>query len=105
MVSSVAGVSWPRWHVQQVIFCAPPKLVLLMVATISIIRRAMTLVGILSETQSTASKPAPGWQFEQSHANAPAITPIAPRKSSTVSPLSVLVVTFLKLSPAVFGPG
>src|SRR5579863_5267136 len=71
-----------------------------MVPTISIILRAVFFNGV-STTKSTLSVPAPGWQFEQSYDRSAEITPMASRKSSTESPLSELVVTFLKNAPAV----
>src|SRR4029077_7842790 len=70
-----------------------------MVATISVILRAVIFFCV-SNTQSTLSEPAPGWQSEQSNPSAAAITPIAPMKSSTLRPLRVLVETFLKNTPA-----
>src|SRR5580704_8889604 len=73
-----------------------------MLATISTILRAVFFWGV-SNTQSTLSLPAPGWQSAQSKPKESAMTPIAPRKSSGVSSLSVLVVTFLKNVPAFNG--
>jgi hypothetical protein len=66
-----------------------------MVATISIIRRAVLFWGV-SIDQSTVSVPAFGWQSAQSRPRPAAITPILATKSSTLNSLSVLVVTFLK---------
>src|SRR5215471_21663033 len=74
-----------------------------MASTIWIILRAVTLVGIESSAQFTVSYPALRWQSAQSYPSPAAMTPMAPMKSSTVRPLRVLVVTFLKASPAVFG--
>src|SRR5579863_6165929 len=69
-----------------------------MLATISTILRAVFLGGV-SNTQSTLSVPAPGWQSAQSNPSESAMTPMALRKSSGVSSFSVLVVTFLKYVP------
>src|SRR5215472_7212055 len=71
-----------------------------MAATMSIILRALTFLGLLSVTQSTLSDPAPGWQSAQSYPSAAATTPMEPRKSSTLRLLRDAVVTLLKNSPA-----
>src|SRR6202050_1390872 len=73
-----------------------------MAGTIFVILRAVFFRGV-SNTKSTLLVPAPGWQFEQSYDRSAEMTPMASRKSSTESPLSELVVTFLKNSPAVGG--
>src|SRR5262252_9510527 len=99
----VAGSSFPWWHVQQETFWAPPKFVLLICATISTMRRAV-FFSCVSTTQSTSSLPAPGWQSAQSKPSAAEITPMLPMKSSTLSSLRVLVVTFLNASPAFLLP-
>src|ERR1019366_7927755 len=95
----VVGTSRPWWQVQQVTIWAPPKLVLLIVATISVILRAVIFLGV-SMTQFTVSEPAPGWQSEQSKPTPAAMTPMACRKSSTLSTFRVLVLTALKYCPA-----
>src|SRR5258708_4947228 len=61
----VVGRSRPWWHVKHVTDCTPAKFVLLMVATISTILRAVFFLGV-SKTQSTLSEPAEGWQSAQS---------------------------------------
>src|SRR5215510_3065048 len=71
-----------------------------MVATISIIVRAVLFAGVVSMAKSAWSVPALGWQSAQSKPSAAEITPMLARKSSTLSSLSVLVVTFLKYCPA-----
>src|SRR5579871_978095 len=65
------------------------------------ILRVMIFCGV-SITKSALSEPAPGWQSAQSRPRSAEITPIAPIKSATVRPRRVGVVTFLKVSPAVF---
>src|SRR3954469_15374239 len=99
----LAGMSRPWWQVQHVTFCTPPNCALLIASTISTIRRAVRFTRV-SNTQSTVSVPAPGWQSAQSQPSAPDMTPIAAMKSSTVNVLRVLVVTFLKNVPAI-APG
>src|SRR5215467_7351604 len=62
-------------------------------------RRAVLFL-VVSSSHTTLSVPAPVWQSEQSKASEEVITPMLPIKSATVSPLSGVVVTFLKTSPA-----
>src|SRR5262249_29114237 len=95
----VDGVIRPWWQVQQVTRCTPAKFVRLMPATISTMRRVVTLRGV-SITKSALSVPALGWQSAQSRPRLAEIRPMLAMKSSTLSSLSVLVVTFLKASPA-----
>src|SRR5215471_17095506 len=70
-----------------------------MPATISTIRRVVILRGV-SVTKSALSVPAFGWQSAQSRPRFAEMTPMLAMKSSTVSSLSVLVVTFLNATPA-----
>ena len=57
IVGMVTGMSRPRWHVQQVTTWRFPKLVRLIAATISVIRRAMRFLSV-SASHLTASVPA-----------------------------------------------
>src|SRR5262245_55554695 len=66
MTGVTNGLSRLRWQVQHVTICRPPKLVLLIVATMFTIVRAIRFLGV-SAAQSTLSVPAPTWQSEQSN--------------------------------------
>src|SRR5262252_3490221 len=87
------GLVWPRWHVQHVTTCRPPKRVLLMSCTIEIIARAVRLRGG-SSSHLGFDVPAPVWQLPQQRLSEVVNTPIVPMNSSTGMPLSTC--TFLK---------
>src|SRR5215467_11908090 len=87
------GLVWPRWHVQHVTTCRPPKLVLLMFCTMATIARAVRLRGG-SSSHFGFDVPAPVWQLPQQRLSDVVNTPMVPMNSSTGMPLSTWM--FLK---------
>src|SRR5215475_15147776 len=81
------GLNCPRWQVQQVTTCRPPKFVLLMFCTIATMARAVRLRGG-SSSHFGFDVPAPVWQLPQQRLNDVVNTPIVPMNSSTGMPLS-----------------
>ncbi len=90
----------PRWQVQQVTTCRPPKLSLLIAFTIRTMRRAIFFRGG-SSSHFGFEVPAPVWQSPQHTVRAAEKSPIVPMNSSTGIPFSTWI--FLKTSSAICG--
>src|SRR5262249_37300266 len=100
---NVLGRRSPRWQVQQVTPRAPPKLSLLMAATIWIIRRDVRFIAVSTASRSQAVSVSEVWQSRQFRPRAAEIIPIVSMNSSTGIPRRIC--TFLKSSSDIWGFG
>src|SRR5262249_28585012 len=94
------GAGLPRWQVQQVTTCRPPKLSRLMAFTMVTILRAICFRGG-SASHCGFDVPAPTWQSPQQTLNAAEKSPIVPMNSSTGMPFSTWI--FLKACSDICG--
>ena len=83
----VAGTFAPLWQVTHVTTRRPPKLVLLIVLTMTIICRAICFLGLSLAYSAHPPPPSPRWQYVQFTARAFEMNPMEPMNSSAGTPL------------------